>query len=260
LLKHAHTASAIAVVAWIAWEASEWVGRVFAEGTVWMPCAAAWPAILYLALVARTGDWHRWPLTVYRDAYTASAATTIAALLAVWFALVNVISPGGTAPLPYVPLANPLDVTLIAALAAVFVWARGTLHVAERALYRWWGAAVFLLVNAIVFRSVHQWLDVPWRLGTARVETVAGRVDAHMDGNGAAADAPGGEACHPAAVDGGCGIAGDRRREAVSRRPGRVVWIVRVVAFLGVGVLLLVIGYLAPLPPSAENKTDEPTR
>jgi uncharacterized membrane protein len=30
----------------------------------------------------------------------------------------------------------------------------------------------------------------------------------------------------------------------------------RVIAFLGVGVLLLVIGYLAPLPPSAEAKSD----
>ena len=34
---------------------------------------------------------------------------------------------------------------------------------AERTLYGWFGAALFLLVNAIVFRAVHQWLDVPWR-------------------------------------------------------------------------------------------------
>ena len=33
----------------------------------------------------------------------------------------------------------------------------------------------------------------------------------------------------------------------------------RVVAFLGVGVLLLVIGYLAPLPPAAPAKGDLPT-
>jgi uncharacterized membrane protein len=33
----------------------------------------------------------------------------------------------------------------------------------------------------------------------------------------------------------------------------------RVVAFLGVGVLLLVIGYVAPLPPSTAAKSDLPT-
>jgi uncharacterized membrane protein len=34
----------------------------------------------------------------------------------------------------------------------------------------------------------------------------------------------------------------------------------RVVAFIGVGVLLLIIGYLAPLPPSAPAKGDLPAR
>ena len=48
--------------------------------------------------------------------------------------IVNVISPGGTEPLPYVPIVNPLDVTLIVALAAVFVWARGTLHARAHAV------------------------------------------------------------------------------------------------------------------------------
>ena len=260
-LKHAHTASAIAVVAWIAWEASEWVGRVFAEGTVWMPCAAAWPAILYLALVARTGDWQRWPLTLYRDAYTASAATTIAALLAVWFALVNVISPGGTAPLPYVPVANPLDVTLIAALASVFVWARGTLHVAERALYRWWGAAVFLLVNAIVFRSVHQWLDVPWRLSALLASKP---LQAALTLTWTATALPlmllaGKRAIRPLWMV-GAGLLAIVVVKLFLVDLGALSGLSRVVAFLGVGVLLLVIGYLAPLPPSAEAETDVPTR
>ena len=39
----------------------------------------------------------------------------IAALLFAWFAIVNVVSPGDPSPLPYVPLLNPLDLTLAAA-------------------------------------------------------------------------------------------------------------------------------------------------
>ena len=260
-LGHAHTASAIAAVAWLAWEASEWVGRVFPEGTVWMPCTAAWPAILYLALIARTGEWHAWPFAAYRDAYATSAATAIAALLAVWFALVNVISPGGTAPLPYVPIANPLDVTLIAALAAVFVWARGTLHAPERVLYAWWGAAVFLLVNAVVFRAVHQWLDVPWRLSALLASKP---LQAALTLTWTATALPlmlvaGKRAIRPLWMV-GAGLLAIVVVKLFALDLNALSGLPRVVAFIGVGALLLIIGYLAPLPPSAPAKGDLPAR
>ena len=103
------------------------------------------------------------PCATIADAYARTAGTTIAALLGAWFCIVNVISPGSAAPLPYAPIVNPLDLTLILALTALFVWAHRTQQVAERTLYAWFGVAVFVFVNAIVFRSVHQWLGVPWR-------------------------------------------------------------------------------------------------
>ena len=260
-LAFTHAASGIALVAWLSWEASEWVGRAFPEGTIWMPSAAAWPAIAYLVLMARGGDMPRWPLSAYRDAYTMSAATTIATLLAVWFALVNVISPGGTAPLPYVPLANPLDLTLVAALAALFVWSRERAGMAERTLYAWWGAAVFLLVNAMVFRTIHQWLDVPWRLPSLLASKP---LQAALTLTWTATALP--------------------LMLLATRRAIRPLWMVgagllavvvvklfaldlsslsglpRVVAFLGVGVLLLLIGYLAPLPPAEAGKGNSAAR
>ncbi len=260
-LKHAHTASAIAAVAWLAWESSEWVGRVFPTGTVWMACAAAWPAILYLGLIVRTGEWEAWPLRLYRDAYATSAATAIAALLAVWFALVNAMSPGGSEPLPYVPLANPLDVTLIAALAAVFVWARGALHVSERALYRWWGAAVFLLLNAIVFRAVHQWLDVPWRMSALLASKP---LQAALTLTWTATALPlmliaGRRGIRPLWMV-GAGLLAIVVVKLFLVDLGALSGLPRVIAFLGVGVLLLVIGYLAPLPPSAAANSEAPRR
>ena len=45
-------------------------------------------------LVAPLRDAHAWPLSAYREAYTSSAGTALAALLAVWFLIVNLISPG----------------------------------------------------------------------------------------------------------------------------------------------------------------------
>jgi uncharacterized membrane protein len=170
----------------------------------------------------------------------------------VWFAIVNLISPGAAQPLPYVPVLNPLDLTLIASLAVLLAWAQRAMHATERTLYGWFGAALFLLINAMVFRSVHHWLDVPWRMPAL----VASKpLQAALTLTWTATALP--------------------LMLLATRRAIRPLWMVgafllavvvvklfvldlgslsglpRVVAFLGVGVLLLVIGYLAPLPPAS---------
>jgi uncharacterized membrane protein len=247
-----HALSAVALVLWAAWEASEWAGRAMPPRTVWLACAAAWPAIAYLAFTLRAVDSGRWPVAHYRRAYTARAGAAIASLLGVWFCAVNVLSPGTATPLPFVPLANPLDVTLLATLAALFSWVRRFARPGESVLYGWFGAAVFLLVNAIVFRTVHHWADVPWRW-SALVGSKPLQAALTLAWTATAL---------PLMV-------------AAGRRGIRALWMVggallavvvaklflidlaalsglpRVVAFLGVGVLLLVIGYVAPLPPAA---------
>jgi uncharacterized membrane protein len=249
-LRFAHAASAIAIVAWAAWEASEWVGRLFPAGTVWVACAAALPAAAYLFAVTAARRSSRWPMSGYGGAYVQSAGTAIAALLAVWFCIVNAISPGNAAPLPYVPVVNALDLTLILALTALFVWTQKTTDVAENTLYAWFGVAVFVFVNAAVFRSVHHWLDVPWRLGPLLASKP---LQAALTLTWSATALP--------------------LMLVATRRAVRPLWMTgaallavvvaklflldlaslaglpRVVAFLGVGILMLVIGYLSPLPP-----------
>ena len=123
LLSAAHAISAAALTVQIAWEASEWTGRWTDRTTAWTPCAAALPAIAYLWLVVHFRDSARWPLAVHRRAYTVGAGAPIAILVAIWFFTVNALSPGDVSPLPYVPLGNPLDVTLALALWATAVWA-----------------------------------------------------------------------------------------------------------------------------------------
>ena len=254
LLRSAHAASALMLTGQVAWEASEWTGRATEPYTAWTACAAALPAIAFLLLCVRFHDSPRWPALRHRDAYAVGAGGPIAGLLALWFFLVNALSPGDPSPLPYFPLANPLDVTLALALAALVAWARRFAGIPERALYRWIGAGLFVALNGIVIRAAHQWGDIPWRLTSllaskplqaaltltwtatalALMYTATKRKLRPLWMLGAALLAV--VVVKLFVVDLG----------ALSGLP-------RVVAFLGVGVLLLVIGFLSPLPPAVQE-------
>ncbi|MEP7180601.1 MAG: DUF2339 domain-containing protein [Betaproteobacteria bacterium] len=251
-LRVVHAVSAFALTAQVAWEASEWVGRYTPAHTVWVACAAALPAIVCVAATARLRLAARWPFADYGDAYAVGAGTPVAALLALWFVAVNLLAPGDAAPLPYAPLANPLDVTLALALAALFYWAVRASTMSERARYGFLGALLFMALNGLVLRTAHHWDDIPWRLSSLLSSKP---LLAALTLTWTATALP--------------------LMFVATKRRLRPLWMVgaallavvvgklflvdlgalsglpRVVAFLGVGALLLAIGWLSPLPPAA---------
>jgi len=253
-LRVVHTASVLALTAQAAWEASEWVGRWTPAHTAWAACATAVPAIVCLWFVTQWRASSRWPFTRDGDAYAIAAGGPIAVMLAVWFFAANMLSPGDASPLPFVPLINPLELTLALVLVVVFRWARRFARLSERALYGWFGAALFVALNGVVLRAAHHFGDIEWRLiallGSKPLQaalTLSWTVTAlavmfvatnrhlrplWMVGAGLLAVVVG----KLFLVD----------LPALSGLP-------RVVAFLGVGVLLLLIGYLSPLPPASEK-------
>ena len=251
-----HAVCAAALTAQIAWEASEWMGRATQPDTVWVACAAAWPAVAFLLAAAVLRRNVHWPFADHGEAYAVAAGTPIAALLAVWLVAVNLMSPGDPSPLPYAPVLNPLDVTLALTIVALFFWAQRCSTLSERMRYGALGASLFVSLNGVVLRTAHHWADIPWRLDSLL-----------------------GSKPLQAALTLTWSATALALMFAAARRGVRPLWMVgaamlavvigklflidlgalsglpRVVAFLGVGALLLVIGYVSPLPPSAANGT-----
>jgi len=246
-----HAISAVALTAQLAWEASEWTGRYTPGFTVWTPCAAALPAIVFLWLVVRFGESRRWPAVPHGHAYVTGAGVPVAALLTVWFFVVNVLSPGDATPLPYVPLASPLDITLALALLALAAWARRWARMSERARYRWIGVGLFVALNGIVLRTAHHWADIPWRLASMLASKP---LQAALTLAWTATALPLMVAATKRGVRPlwmlGAGLLALVVGKLFLVDLGALSGLPRVVAFLGVGVLLLVIGYLSPLPPA----------
>ena len=137
----AHAFGALLLLGQVAWEAGEWTARVTPPATVWAACAHLLPLALYLVLVVRGEGARKLADAQLRRCVRGSTAETIAArLLALGFRRPCRAEPGRLhAPLPYVPVANPLDLTLHCVLGALFFWARHDRRVTGRTLYRWLG-------------------------------------------------------------------------------------------------------------------------
>lgn len=245
------------LLAWVAM----WHGGVFAHATVawgvarhegWAAAAAvAVPTSMALWLLQRTRH-NAGPLTAaHAAAFRRFLHLPWLALLALWVLGANLLCDGSMQPLPYLPLLNPTD--LMHGLAALYAL-RLTLSAHPGAVPSKWLAAASLLgfvwLNGLLVRSLHHWLGTPmW---------IDGALDADVVQTGLTMLWT---ACAFITM-----VVGTRRRERRLWMAGagllavvvgklflvdlsQVGTLARIVSFIGVGVLMLVIGYLSPLPP-----------
>ncbi|MCP1624213.1 DUF2339 domain-containing protein [Pseudomonas nitroreducens] len=198
-----------------------------------------------------------WPVAAFEREYRAIAAAPVALALLGWFWLVNLFSNGAADPLPYLPLVNPLELGMLIVLAAIFQWTRlglPQLGVAESSLrlpvQALLGASLFALLTMAVCRTAHHWGGVPFEFDSLSQSMLV----------------QAGLSIVWALIALGLMIAGHLRGRRDFWLVGAVLLVVvviklflvdrasggsleRIISFIGVGVLMLIVGYLAPLPP-----------
>ncbi|APC16437.1 hypothetical protein BLL42_12105 [Pseudomonas frederiksbergensis] len=220
---------------------------------------------LYLVLMAAPRAWP-WPVSAYAREYRVYAALPLALLMLGWFWLANIASDGTAEPLPYLPLLNPLEIGLLFALFGVYVWSRSAVSqlanragYTERATQVVAGVSLFAFFTALVMRSAHHWGGVPFELD-ALLESMLVQAGLSIVWTLIALSLMiGGHLRHRREVwlVGAALIALVVAKLVfveLSHRGG----LARIVSFIGVGVLLLVVGYFAPLPPKRAEPTPGP--
>jgi uncharacterized membrane protein len=211
------------------------------------------------------GPGLRWPLDRFARAYYWLAAAPLAVALAFGALVVAVLSNGEAKPLPYVPLLNPTDLSVALALAVTALWlARlraSTLAVPSPVLgmvpLGVLAALVFIAINTVWLRVAHHYAGVPWnahdlfasflvQAGYSILWTLIAlvlMVGAHKRGLRA-----------PWML--GAGLLGLTVLKLfvidLSNRGGSE----RIFVFIAVGLLMLVVGWFAPLPPAVKAKTE----
>jgi uncharacterized membrane protein len=215
------------------------------------------PALALLAICAPAPQ-ALGPVAANRHAYLVTAAVPLAVWVLAWSLFANVASDGDATPLPYVPLVNPLDLALGFVAAAIALWLvrlRGegvdlASRVPRAILLGVPAALAFVWANALALRTIHHWYGVGWSLHALWASTL---VQAALSLLWTAIALAAMVFANRRAARNGW-IAGAALLAVVVVKLfvvdlSRAGGIERIVSFIGVGVLLLAIGYLAPVPP-----------
>lgn len=216
------------------------------------------PTVMLLML---TSLRHRiaWPLKRHAEAYLGLAALPLAVWSLTWVLFAAVTQRGDSWPFPWLPLFNQLDLAIVAALAALVCWLLRLRGIPELAGYvednralllSGMAAALFIWFNSILARCLHFWGGVPFN------------ADAMFSSN-----------LVQTSYTLFWSLLALGIMVAAFRRGLRIVWMVgagllgvvvvklflvdlashgtleRIVSFVAVGLLMLVIGWFAPVPP-----------
>jgi len=224
----------------------------------WQYAGAGLTAALGIAMATFGITRQGWPFSAHAVAFRSFVVMPLLLFTLVWTLMANAICDGTASPLAYLPILNPLDLAQLALFAAG-VWAlnQNQDHTAQaeeavRILRLTFAAAAFLWVNAALLRTVHHWGGVPFELDALLHSVVAQAALSLLWTTTALV-----------------------LMMAAGRRQSRPLWMLgaallgvvvlklfvndigtsgteRVVSFIGVGVLLMVIGYVAPVPPRGQ--------
>jgi uncharacterized membrane protein len=255
-----HVGSAWLLIALLSWESAWAIDRAVSGGGSWPQIAWALIPAIALFLLPKFVQRLTWPIGRHRDAYVGLAAIGLALYLAIWSLRTNLSLVGDPYPLPFVPLLNPLD---LAELFVVLVLLRFWLYVRAERLPRFQEVS-----NALVFGSLAAlafiWLNaagVPFHLEALLRSTL---VETSLSifwtvlalATMLAATRTGTRIVWLV----GAGLLGVIIAKLFLIDLSRVGTIERIVSFVGVGVLMLVIGYFSPLPPAIRKDESQPTQ
>ena len=202
-----------------------------------------------------------WPFGPHAAAIRNWSMKPLLAGALLWTLLANIDSSGSIDPLPYLPILNPLDLAQLALFAAA-IWALRGLQEnkstgqAYSPMLLTIAAAGFFWANAALLRAVHHWTDVPFELSALLHSVVAqAALSLLWTLTAMALMWSAGKRSPPSrgVWMAGAVLLGIVVLKLFANDLGNTGTVARIVSFIGVGVLLMVIGYVAPVPPNEQR-------
>ena len=244
-------ALAVFGAAWTAWLGK--LGGRYADG-VW--AQLAWLAVPMLLWTAFTA-WRNHPRLQPRTVYWRWGSMAAALLALAWLLWANWSAPRASG-LPYLPLLNPLELATAVIVWQVWRWCGAWLPEhdpgAKKAQIALPAALALFAVSALVMRVWHEYDGVAWRLrdllasfglqASLSIVWALLAIGLMVRGNQ--------QAARPLWFT-GAGLMGVVVGKLFLVELGNSGGVARIVSFIVVGVLLLLVGWFAPMPPREEE-------
>ena len=185
---------------------------------------------------------------------------TLSTLLLIWGLLMNLTNSGDTTPLHYLPFINPLDLSQI----AFVLLALGSLRLLTPAagaqreqLLAVLAAYSFVWLTAVLTRSLHHYLDIPFDLPTLLGDTrVQSAISILWTVIGMSAMLLASRRLMRRPWIAGAALVGVVLVKMFFVDLGASGTVERIVSFLVVGSLLVATGYFSPIPPHRDEDLD----
>ncbi|CAA6802299.1 MAG: Unknown protein [uncultured Thiotrichaceae bacterium] len=258
-----HIAAALLLIIAITWEGTHLIRHNANITNDWLFAWFAVPSLLGLWTMLKAKIW---PFSSHEDAYLLISSSILCMILLVW-GLFSFSSSGDAAPLPWLPLLNPLDILLGLILVTLFYWWQRIQDHEQLpslneklpiAIISISGLLAFAWLNITIFRLAHHHFGIAYSpsplFNSALVQSSVSILWA---------------------------LTGVLLTIFANRKQWRQIWFVggallvlvvaklflidlseidtlaRIVSFLVVGLMLTSIGYFAPLPENTEQTPEE---
>ncbi len=253
------------IAAWeLNWQARHWIGHAGA----WSLIAWGFAPALLVFMIAIRGASIEWPVRKWLTTYLTEGAGPIAFSAWAWALGVGLYNRGDPWPLPYLPIINPLDIAVGFVFVSLLFWFVELRSMSDNAVSSFlaglpthsaallFSGSIFWWLNGILARTVYYWggvgsysfrpmfqsvilqtsLSIFWSLTALCVMVFSARKKMRAPWFAGS--------CLMAVVVLKLFLIDLSKSGTVER----------IISFLGVGVLLLIIGYLSPVPPAGKEE------
>lgn len=228
----------------------------------WQLSALILPALFMIWLVMVYGHKLTWPFKEHFSFYSTAVLAPMISFVWLWLLLTNFWHSGNPHPLPFITLLNPLELTQLAALFVITFWL--LYHKSKNSYFQnsnykelglFIGITSFLLLNGMICRFIHHYFGVDyhfWSLFRSKEVQLSFSLVWSLTGIFIMIIAS--KKYLRWLWLTGCGVLGAVVFKLFIVDLANINTMERIIAFIGVGLLFLVVGYYSPIPPKKQEQ------